>query len=249
MNGYPPGTRVVELATGELGVIEKGGTERTRLVLFDNGTRGYYPVGGLDKSDAPIATPEITEAVSASETPEDDAPLLPDPPDGIDNIPAEVTPPAASRKRMGRRWTRDAIIQALHQWAETHGGPPDAKEWEKGGDHPSYATVRNHFGTWANALAAAGYPTPTRGPKPRAAAPADLARVDAPTPGSQGVDPGAHAEPQPPRAPNGSPIARWLESITAEELRAEVERIEQELVALGKQLAVVEHVLQLKEAA
>lgn len=74
-----------------------------------------------------------------------------------------------------RVWTREAIIGAIQRWAEETGGiPPAAMDWNpsdaaaKGhperaerfytdGPWPAMSTVREAFGTWNAAIAAAGF--------------------------------------------------------------------------------------------
>lgn len=68
-----------------------------------------------------------------------------------------------SKQKHGRRWTEHTIIQAIQAHAEQHGRPPTAGEWQNGGDHPSYQTLRHHFNSFSDAIWAAGYPPPKRG--------------------------------------------------------------------------------------
>lgn len=61
-----------------------------------------------------------------------------------------------------QRWTRNRIRNAFRLWALTHNGnPPRARDWQgsQGFQFPSYATVRDYFGGWQEALADAGFPT------------------------------------------------------------------------------------------
>lgn len=68
-------------------------------------------------------------------------------------------------KSGGREWTREQIVSGIQQFAREHGRPPKAREWqEKSGDHPWPPTVMKRFGSWNNAIAAAGFtPRPRRG--------------------------------------------------------------------------------------
>jgi Homing endonuclease associated repeat/Phosphotransferase enzyme family len=68
----------------------------------------------------------------------------------------EPLPPA-------KRWTKAEAISALQSWAEAHGRSPRRRDWlragrqdEAGGDHPTASTTSRLFGSWAEALAAAG---------------------------------------------------------------------------------------------
>lgn len=59
-----------------------------------------------------------------------------------------------------RRWTDDAIIDAIRRWNDVHGRPPGATQWARatrGRDYPSLGIVQRSFGTWNAAIAAAGF--------------------------------------------------------------------------------------------
>jgi hypothetical protein len=80
--------------------------------------------------------------------------------------------------RGGYVWRPDDILEAIRRFARKHRGrPPVFREFSvptvgKGGNlrtptkpaHPSARTVRLAFGSWANAIEAAGFPRPTVGP-------------------------------------------------------------------------------------
>lgn len=56
-----------------------------------------------------------------------------------------------------RYWRGEEILQSLRGWAAERGRAPAAFEWiSADSGHPCASTVRNHFGTWAEALCAAG---------------------------------------------------------------------------------------------
>lgn len=79
-------------------------------------------------------------------------------------------------KQMGeRKWTREAVIDAIQRWAAEHGRPPSASDWNyrseyKTSDFP-WATqvyrgsgnVNAPFAYWADAIEAAGFPRPRVG--------------------------------------------------------------------------------------
>lgn len=82
------------------------------------------------------------------------------------------------------KWTRDAIIAAIRDWADRYGSPPpqtawlgkhpnrreeDARRFAEG-DYPYASQVVRQFGLWANAIEAAGFPRPEVGRYDRAAA-------------------------------------------------------------------------------
>lgn len=69
---------------------------------------------------------------------------------------------AASQTRwIGRpqKWTRRQIISHIRAWVKEHGEPPDSDEWNapRGRGFPSTASVRRHFGTFNEAIIAAGF--------------------------------------------------------------------------------------------
>jgi hypothetical protein len=61
------------------------------------------------------------------------------------------------------RWTRERIVESLQAFAAEHGRPPsclDARHHV--GRLPQQPTCARAFGSWANAIEAAGFPRPTR---------------------------------------------------------------------------------------
>src|SRR5690349_15569639 len=63
----------------------------------------------------------------------------------------------------GAVWTGDQIVAAIQAWAERTGHPPGADEWRAvdSSVHPSTQRVIRVFGSWNEAVAAAGF-VPTR---------------------------------------------------------------------------------------
>ena len=68
-------------------------------------------------------------------------------------------------------WSRDRIIEAIQEWADRFGTPPTAPKWNvaasghdsarwKAGTWPHLSYVQRIFGSWANAIEAAGFPRP-----------------------------------------------------------------------------------------
>lgn len=58
---------------------------------------------------------------------------------------------------VGNLWPPAAITEAARAWAEKHGKPPRAHQWQAGTpEHPAKTTVISVFGTWNNMVAAAG---------------------------------------------------------------------------------------------
>lgn len=68
-----------------------------------------------------------------------------------------------------RMWTREAILCAVQEWADAHGGvPPSANDWfrerARGGPVPNISVVLRVLGTWNQAIIAAGYEPHAIGP-------------------------------------------------------------------------------------
>jgi Homing endonuclease associated repeat len=59
-------------------------------------------------------------------------------------------------------WTEKRIVAALKDWADANGDVPTQKKWEAARRVPSAITIRRHFDSWADALAAAGFDTRSR---------------------------------------------------------------------------------------
>ncbi len=74
--------------------------------------------------------------------------------------------------RSGINWTPDTIVYAITLWHRRHNRLPLRREWEKAGeDHPSNMTVRRVFGSWNEAIHAAGFKPRPRGGRGRSADP------------------------------------------------------------------------------
>jgi hypothetical protein len=60
-----------------------------------------------------------------------------------------------------RIWTREAIVLAIQEWAEDHGGvPPRAGDWKSRTDErrwPYVFSVTTYWGSWNAAIQAAGF--------------------------------------------------------------------------------------------
>lgn len=66
-------------------------------------------------------------------------------------------------------WTPDAIVCAIQEWADEHGGvPPSASDWLRDaaarGPSPAVTTCQNVFGSWSAAIRAAGFEPHAMGP-------------------------------------------------------------------------------------
>lgn len=60
-------------------------------------------------------------------------------------------------------WTQQEILQAIRDFNAEHGRPPKSTEWQVPGDHPNTRTVSRQFGSWKNAIEAAGFARSNRG--------------------------------------------------------------------------------------
>lgn len=78
----------------------------------------------------------------------------------IKNVPVQIT---SSPKESKGRWSDEEIIQAIQAYAGKHGAPPVAHDWDVAGPWPNKKTVMRRFGSWGNAMVAAGFERP----KPR----------------------------------------------------------------------------------
>ena len=58
-----------------------------------------------------------------------------------------------------KTWTRRAVVDALTEWYFVRGAWPTGKDWARAtAANPNRSQVYEHFGSWAEALAAAGKP-------------------------------------------------------------------------------------------
>ena len=89
---------------------------------------------------------------------------------------------AEHARSLNKRWTPDLIVASIDAWAELHGAPPAASDWNPamarrqgrpdraerhaGGDWPFYSTVIRYFGSWSGAIEAAGWASRPRGSAP-----------------------------------------------------------------------------------
>lgn len=96
--------------------------------------------------------------------------------------PRRADAPMPPRRARRQGWTADGVMDAVVRWTETYGRPPKAHEWNptlartrgladaetverrfRSGEWPSDQTARRLFGSWANAVEAAGYDRPRQG--------------------------------------------------------------------------------------
>ena len=71
--------------------------------------------------------------------------------------------------RTGFRWTPETIVYAITLWYRKHSRTPLTSEWDQAGEnHPSRQTVARVFGSWNEAMQAAGFTPRPRGRGSRA---------------------------------------------------------------------------------
>ena len=81
---------------------------------------------------------------------------------------AERCPRCAAVHARPPEYSRDAVLAAIREWARATGRPPTQQDWTPSTDSsrkwareypswPSYVMVTTHFGTWREALEAAGH--------------------------------------------------------------------------------------------
>lgn len=80
-------------------------------------------------------------------------------------------PEPTEAELLRRRWTREAILDAIHAHHERTGSQPAAHKWPRNTlDTPSARVVIRVFGTWNNAMIEAGFAPGRGGRKPKIAA-------------------------------------------------------------------------------
>lgn len=60
-------------------------------------------------------------------------------------------------KKKYNKYSKDIIIKAIKDFAHRHKRLPMVRDFCSNEDYPSFKTVQNHFGTWNNAIEAAGF--------------------------------------------------------------------------------------------
>lgn len=121
------------------------------------------------------------------------------------------------------KWTRESVIEAIQDFAREHGRPPMTADFA-GGKGPSGPTCVRIFGSWGDAVVAAGFPRPQRGKVP-----APLATPGETPDTPPAVEPEADPEPEPaplpvpaapPEPPAPRPVAADPEKVDTFELFA-----------------------------
>ena len=74
-----------------------------------------------------------------------------------------LSPEKRSRKKgITKEWTQREIVGAIQAFASKHGRPPTCKESIEDPRLPNWLTAAKYFGSWAKAIAAAGFEPRTR---------------------------------------------------------------------------------------
>jgi transcriptional regulator with XRE-family HTH domain len=87
---------------------------------------------------------------------------------GTDAAPARCRECCDRVRHEERKWTPQTIVAAISRWAETHGRPPVATDWnaslarqrgrpKREAAYPPVGVVQQEFGSWNAAIAAAGF--------------------------------------------------------------------------------------------
>lgn len=88
-------------------------------------------------------------------------------PDSYDDLavkcgePNCINPEHMAKERVrgyGRAWTDQAMLGGLQVCAMRLGHSPSSTEWDEIGREPSHTSIATRFGSWANAISAAGLP-------------------------------------------------------------------------------------------
>ncbi len=159
---HPEGQRVTDTREGLTGTIGRGGSPSTRLVHYDDGGTEYVHVDHLTVGDAHAAAARVDADLTPTDAESQAVAEL----GGIDDEDGAAAGGAdgGAVPPNRRRYTDDEILDAIHRWHAEHGEPPRSGDWRRLSDeHPSTSTVKVRFGSWANAIEAAGFPRPKRG--------------------------------------------------------------------------------------
>jgi len=83
---------------------------------------------------------------------------------GRANAPTRCVACTRAKATAERYWTPERIIASIQEWARIHGEPPKAHEWLRAQEKvdgrsrwPSVTLAQREFGSWSNALEAAGF--------------------------------------------------------------------------------------------
>jgi hypothetical protein len=136
-------------------------------------------------------------------------------------------PSRSSSSRGGGRprsieWDRDSIVAAIRAWERTYGHPPTQREWQPAPDGcPNQYTVLREFGSWGDAIVAAGFERPRRG-KTHYARKGAATAAD-PQPQVETPPEPIRSDPEPPEAPGHGPELMPLADALGEARGIEIE--------------------------
>lgn len=218
------------------------------------------------RSALPVSPPPVEEPEPEEDEPEPEPEPEPEAEEEVETVPSRP------------QWTQETCIQAIKDWAAEHGGrPPTNRDFIIAAEgRPSTGQVKKLFGSWATAIAAAGFPAPTRGgntrsrsssrssvrePKAREAAALSGPPPAKPsTPPPRGGDAVVDESPGPRAAEAGSrtdEYAEWLAAkIDVDQLQAEMDEYlaqafdcQRKAQALRQIIAAVKRLEEIDEAA
>lgn len=69
--------------------------------------------------------------------------------------------------RTWHRWSAELVLEAIRNWVALHGDIPRVDDWKRPTDeHPTSTTVVHYFGSWNDAMVAAGFTPRPSGAQP-----------------------------------------------------------------------------------
>ncbi|MGE0025680.1 MAG: homing endonuclease associated repeat-containing protein [Thermoleophilia bacterium] len=89
----------------------------------------------------------------------------------VDREARAGVPARANRGGRPRTWTEERVLAAIRAWADENGRPPSSSDWYlRAPGRPTHCVVKERFGSWNKAIAAAGFePVPAGRPRGQAA--------------------------------------------------------------------------------
>lgn len=218
------------------------------------------PVEPTAPDPAPSVAPAVESEEAAVGTSTEPGPALDE---------SEAPDPPQGPRTRHRKWTPDEIVERIRAWADRFGEPPTSLNWgpsmarahgrpeeadvfvDEAPAWPTQAQVKTAFGSWAAAIEAAGFDRPTR--KSRLNPELEPAPLEAPAtksasngkPSVKPVRVPAAAKPTPPVPPTQVQAAtgivtKLLEHVSAQDLRVEISRLEEELALTRAFLELLE---------
>lgn len=138
------------------------------LERMDAGEPQEPDLGDLELDDEPVLEeeePTAREALSTTALPTTELGIG----SPADVVPSESREPAGTEPASSssstwsrKRRTREEVIEAIQRFAVEHGRPPAISDFSGNRDYPSYGAAARLFGSWADAVVAAGFDRPTK---------------------------------------------------------------------------------------